>query len=82
MKEPLDFAREVWKELDLSKSQRAGMTYIVDGQIVKTHGAATNTDDLKEMGEIFTQVARSKKSGERKSTKSTPTNSQTLIEVM
>ncbi len=49
--EALDFARDMWKEFDLNKSKGAGMTYIVDGVIVKSHGKDTNTDHLKEMGD-------------------------------
>lgn len=49
MTEPLDFAREVWKEFNLNHSKRAGMTYFVDGVVVKEHGAATDTNDMKEM---------------------------------
>jgi hypothetical protein len=79
--ECLKFARDVWREFDLNNSKGAGMTLIENGEIVKEHGSATNTDDLKEMGNSFTAVSI-KKSGERKSLKSTPTSPQTLIEVM
>ena len=59
--EALDFAREVWKVFDLNNSKRAGMTYIVDGEVVKSHGAATNTDDLKEMPDSIVFHKRGKK---------------------
>lgn len=49
MKEPIEFARDVWCEFDLNNSKGAGMTYFVDGKEVKSHGTSTNTDDMKEM---------------------------------
>lgn len=61
MTEPLDFARDVWKEFELNKSKGAGMTYFVDGVMVKDHGAATNTDDLKEMPDSIVFHKRGKK---------------------
>jgi hypothetical protein len=79
--ECLKFARDVWREFDLNNSKGAGMTLIENGEIVKEHGKATDTSDLKVMGDIFTTVVSSK-SGARKSTKSTPTSPQTLKEVM
>ena len=60
MTEPLDFAREMWKVFELNNSKRAGMTYIVDGEVVKSHGAATNTDDLKEMPDSIAFAKRGK----------------------
>ena len=47
----LEFARDLWREFGLNDSLGAGMTLIVDGEVTKQHGKATNTDDLKEMGE-------------------------------
>jgi hypothetical protein len=46
----LDFARDIWREFELNKSQGAGMTLTVDGVVTKQHGKATDTDDLNEMG--------------------------------
>jgi len=60
MKEPLDFAREMWKSFELNASKRAGMTLIENGEIVKEHGASTNTDDLKEMPDSIVFARKSK----------------------
>ena len=49
--ETIDFARQIWKEFGLNNSRGAGMTLIENGVITKQHGKATNTDDLKAMGE-------------------------------
>jgi hypothetical protein len=51
----------MWKEFDLNKSKGAGMTYFVHGEVVKDHGAATNTDDLKEMPDSIVFYKRGKK---------------------
>lgn len=61
MTEPLDFARAMWKAFELNNSKRAGMTYIVDGEVVNSHGAATNTDDMKEMPDSIVFYKRGQK---------------------
>ena len=60
--ETLDFAREMWKEFDLNKSQGAGMSFYEKGVITKQHGKETDTEDLKEMGETIVHYKRFKKS--------------------
>ena len=49
----LDFARDIWKEFGLNQSRGAGMTFSDNGVIIKQHGKATDTEDLKEMGETI-----------------------------
>ena len=51
--EAIDFARQLWKEFNLNKSRGAGMTCFENGEIIKQHGKATDTDDLKEMGDTI-----------------------------
>lgn len=58
----LDFARDIWKEFGLNNSQGAGVTFLCNGVITKQHGKATNTIDLKEMGETIVHYKRVKKS--------------------
>lgn len=41
----------MWKEFGLNNSVGAGMTLTTYGVVTKQHGKATNTDDLKEMGD-------------------------------
>jgi hypothetical protein len=59
--ECLKFARDVWREFDLNNSKGAGMTLIENGEIVKEHGKATDTDDLKVMGDsiVFSKKGKS-----------------------
>lgn len=63
MQEPIDFAREVWKLFRLNNSKRSGMAHFVDGVEVKSHGASTNTDDMKEMPASIAFYRRGKKNG-------------------
>jgi hypothetical protein len=49
MTEPLDFAREIWKEFNLNESKGAGMTLTENGVVVKKHGYQFSTDNFKVM---------------------------------
>ena len=51
MTEPLDFAREIWKEFNLNDSKGAGMTLTVDEVVTKRHGYQFSTDNFKVMGD-------------------------------
>jgi len=51
MKEPIEFAREIWREFNLNESKGAGMTLTENGVVVKKHGQQLNTDGFKVMGD-------------------------------
>lgn len=50
MTEPLDFAREIWREFNLNESKGAGMKITEGGIEIKSYGAPTEIRG-KEMGE-------------------------------
>jgi hypothetical protein len=49
----LQFAREIWKEFNLSNSKGAGMTLTIDEVVTKRHGYQFNTDNFNVMGQTI-----------------------------
>jgi len=56
----LELARIMWKDFGLNHSFGSGMAIIENGEIVKEHGAPTNTDDLKEMPDSIVFARKNK----------------------
>jgi len=57
MLEPLDFAREIWREFNLNSSKGSGMKITENGVVTKSYGADTEIRG-KVMGETIVGYRR------------------------
>lgn len=65
MKEPIDFARDIWKTFDLNHSKGAAMELKENGKVIKSHGRMVNTDKAKELPLLIGGIYEQKKSIKR-----------------